>query len=215
MLGGLGAGLPGGPPPAVPEHLAADRCSTTPASCSSAGAMICAVGVLDDLIELDALTKLGGQILAAGFMVLNDVQLYSLKLPGVGQFVLDPTPGRAADHPAGGRHDQRGQLRRRPRRPGRRRGADRRGRVLRCSPTSSPTPTARPWRSRRRCCAPRWVAPAPASCRTTSSRPASSWATRARCCSAWCSSGSALTLTGQFASRSRCERRRRQPRLRS
>ena len=31
-----------------------------------AGAMICAVGVLDDLIELDALTKLGGQVLAAG-----------------------------------------------------------------------------------------------------------------------------------------------------
>jgi UDP-GlcNAc:undecaprenyl-phosphate GlcNAc-1-phosphate transferase len=47
--------------------------------------------VVDDLIELDALTKLGGQIVAAGFMVLNDVQLWSLKLPGVGQFVLDPT----------------------------------------------------------------------------------------------------------------------------
>ena len=53
--------------------------------------MICAVGVVDDLIELDALTKLGGQIVAAGFMVLNDVKLYSLKLPGFGQLVLDPT----------------------------------------------------------------------------------------------------------------------------
>ncbi len=31
-----------------------------------AGALICAVGVLDDLFELDALTKLGGQVLAAG-----------------------------------------------------------------------------------------------------------------------------------------------------
>src|SRR5687767_13291377 len=31
-----------------------------------AGAMICAVGVLDDLFELDALSKLGGQVLAAG-----------------------------------------------------------------------------------------------------------------------------------------------------
>jgi UDP-GlcNAc:undecaprenyl-phosphate GlcNAc-1-phosphate transferase len=49
--------------------------------------------VVDDLIELDALTKLGGQVVAAGFMVLNDVQLWSIKLPGVGQFVLDPAQG--------------------------------------------------------------------------------------------------------------------------
>src|SRR5262245_1156367 len=34
-----------------------------------AGMFICAVGVLDDLFELDALTKLGGQIVAAGFLV--------------------------------------------------------------------------------------------------------------------------------------------------
>ena len=47
--------------------------------------------MVDDLIELDALTKLGGQIVAAGFMVLNDVKLCSIKLPGVGQLVLDPT----------------------------------------------------------------------------------------------------------------------------
>ena len=53
--------------------------------------MICAVGVVDDLIELDALTKLGGQIVAAGFMVLNEVRFWSLNLPGGGQFVLDPT----------------------------------------------------------------------------------------------------------------------------
>ena len=56
-----------------------------------AGAMICAVGVLDDLIELDALTKLGGQIVAAGVLVLNDVKLYSVKLPVFDQLVLDPT----------------------------------------------------------------------------------------------------------------------------
>jgi len=48
-------------------------------------------GVVDDLIELDAITKLGGQIVAAGFLVLNGVQLWSLNLPGVGQFSLDPT----------------------------------------------------------------------------------------------------------------------------
>jgi UDP-GlcNAc:undecaprenyl-phosphate GlcNAc-1-phosphate transferase len=55
------------------------------------GAIICAVGVLDDLIELDALTKLAGQIVAAGYLVLNDVQLYSLRLPGGDQLSLDPT----------------------------------------------------------------------------------------------------------------------------
>jgi UDP-GlcNAc:undecaprenyl-phosphate GlcNAc-1-phosphate transferase len=90
MLGGLGAGL------LVARHLPFLSTSQPAVFHDSgvvllAGAMICAVGVVDDLIELDALTKLGGQIVAAGFMVLNNVQLYSLKLPGVGQFVLDPT----------------------------------------------------------------------------------------------------------------------------
>jgi UDP-GlcNAc:undecaprenyl-phosphate GlcNAc-1-phosphate transferase len=92
MLGGLGAGL------LVARHLPFLSTSQPTVFHDSgvvliAGAMICAVGVVDDLIELDALTKLGGQIVAAGFMVLNDVQLWSLELPGVGQFVLDPTQG--------------------------------------------------------------------------------------------------------------------------
>jgi UDP-GlcNAc:undecaprenyl-phosphate/decaprenyl-phosphate GlcNAc-1-phosphate transferase len=90
MLGGLGAGL------LVARHLPFLSTSQPAVFHDSgivllAGAMICGVGVVDDLIELDALTKLGGQLVAAGFMVLNDVQLYSLRLPGVGQFVLDPT----------------------------------------------------------------------------------------------------------------------------
>jgi UDP-GlcNAc:undecaprenyl-phosphate GlcNAc-1-phosphate transferase len=54
-----------------------------------AGAMVCALGVVDDLFELDALTKLGGQVLAAGFMVYNEVQLYYLYLPGNGMLSLD------------------------------------------------------------------------------------------------------------------------------
>ncbi len=92
MLGGLGAGL------LVARHLPFLSTSQPAVFHDSgivliAGAMICAVGVVDDLIELDALTKLGGQLVAAGFMVLNSVQLYSLKLPGVGQFALDPTQG--------------------------------------------------------------------------------------------------------------------------
>ncbi len=90
MLGGLAAGL------LVARHLPFLSTSQPAVFHDSgvvllAGAMICAVGVIDDLIELDALTKLGGQLVAAGFMVLNNVQLYSLRLPGVGQFVLDPT----------------------------------------------------------------------------------------------------------------------------
>jgi len=55
------------------------------------GALICAVGVLDDLFELDALTKLGGQVLAAGFLVVFEVKYWSFQLPGGAQFSLDPT----------------------------------------------------------------------------------------------------------------------------
>jgi UDP-GlcNAc:undecaprenyl-phosphate GlcNAc-1-phosphate transferase len=55
-----------------------------------AGAMICVLGVLDDLFELDALTKLGGQVLAAGFLVVNQVQYFSFQIPGRGQFSPDP-----------------------------------------------------------------------------------------------------------------------------
>ena len=55
------------------------------------GAMICVLGIFDDLFDLDALTKLGGQVLAAGFLVVNQVQYSSFQLPGRGQFSLDPT----------------------------------------------------------------------------------------------------------------------------
>lgn len=91
MLGGLGAGL-------LLAHRLPFLSTSQPFVFHDAGyvvlagAMICAVGVLDDLIELDALTKLGGQVVAAGFLVLNDVKLWSIKLPGsVGQLALDPT----------------------------------------------------------------------------------------------------------------------------
>jgi UDP-GlcNAc:undecaprenyl-phosphate GlcNAc-1-phosphate transferase len=90
MLGGLGAGL-------LMAHHLPFLSTSQPTVFHDAGvvliggAMICAVGVVDDLIELDALTKLGGQIVAAGFLVLNGVQLWSLNLPGIGQFSLDPT----------------------------------------------------------------------------------------------------------------------------
>ena len=54
-----------------------------------AGGMMCALGVLDDLLELDALTKLAGQVLAAGFLVVTGVQFYYIWLPGNGLLTLD------------------------------------------------------------------------------------------------------------------------------
>jgi UDP-GlcNAc:undecaprenyl-phosphate GlcNAc-1-phosphate transferase len=48
-----------------------------------AGAIICAIGVLDDRYELDSLTKLAGQVLATGLMVtMGGVQLADFYLPG-------------------------------------------------------------------------------------------------------------------------------------
>ena len=90
MLGGLGAGF------LVAHHLpflsrSGPQVFHDAGVVLIGGAIICAVGVLDDLLELDALTKFGGQVVAAAFLVLNDVQLWSLNLPGVGQFALDPT----------------------------------------------------------------------------------------------------------------------------
>jgi UDP-GlcNAc:undecaprenyl-phosphate/decaprenyl-phosphate GlcNAc-1-phosphate transferase len=51
-----------------------------------AGGIICLIGVLDDRYQVDALTKLAGQVFAAGVMVLLGVQLVSIYVPfgGVG-----------------------------------------------------------------------------------------------------------------------------------
>jgi len=45
------------------------------------GALVCLLGAVDDVFELDALTKLAGELLAAGVVVVQGVQLY-LPLPG-------------------------------------------------------------------------------------------------------------------------------------
>ena len=58
-----------------------------------AGALICAVGVLDDIFELDALTKLGGQVLAAGFLIVFNIQYVFLPTPDGTQFALDASQG--------------------------------------------------------------------------------------------------------------------------
>jgi UDP-GlcNAc:undecaprenyl-phosphate GlcNAc-1-phosphate transferase len=61
-----------------------------------AGILICAVGVLDDIFDLDALTKLGGQILAAGFLVGFGIQYFWFAQDtgaGTSVFVLDQAQG--------------------------------------------------------------------------------------------------------------------------
>lgn len=88
MLGGLAAGL------LVARHLpflggAPEVTRHDTDVVLIAGAIICAVGVIDDLIELDAITKLGGQVIAAGYMVVSGVQFYGLSMAGGSQFVLD------------------------------------------------------------------------------------------------------------------------------
>lgn len=45
--------------------------------------LVCALGVADDIWDLDWLTKLIGQVLAAGFLAWQGVQLYQLPIGGV------------------------------------------------------------------------------------------------------------------------------------
>jgi UDP-GlcNAc:undecaprenyl-phosphate GlcNAc-1-phosphate transferase len=58
-----------------------------------AGILICAVGVLDDIFDLDALTKLGGQMLAAGFLVGFGIQFTWVSYAQGKVFSLDPAQG--------------------------------------------------------------------------------------------------------------------------
>jgi hypothetical protein len=112
--------------------------------------LVCLLGVADDIWGLDAITKFAGQVLAAGVMASQGVQLLSLPIFGVTYL---PDTGDGHDHGAAGRgHDERGQLRRRPGRPGRRhRRASR-------PPASSRTRTASPRTTRPTGCSrsPRW-----------------------------------------------------------
>lgn len=49
----------------------------------AAGALIAVVGAVDDVVQLDALTKLAGQVLAAGLLAWQGVQLVTLPIGGV------------------------------------------------------------------------------------------------------------------------------------
>lgn len=58
-----------------------------------AGALICGVGVLDDIFDLDALTKFGGQVMAVGLLVYSGVQFKFFFTPDQNQFSLDSSQG--------------------------------------------------------------------------------------------------------------------------
>lgn len=55
-----------------------------------AGGLIVLLGAVDDRWGIDALTKLAGQVVAAGVMVLIGLQLLTLTIPGVGAISLGP-----------------------------------------------------------------------------------------------------------------------------
>jgi len=58
-----------------------------------AGGLICLIGVIDDIVELDALTKLGGQILATAVLIAFHVQYTFITQPNGIQFAIDPAQG--------------------------------------------------------------------------------------------------------------------------
>jgi UDP-GlcNAc:undecaprenyl-phosphate/decaprenyl-phosphate GlcNAc-1-phosphate transferase len=91
MFFGLCAGL------LVADHLAnlneVFAKSNEPRALLSGAALIWLIGVLDDKFEIDALIKLGGQMIAAGVMVMQGLTILWLPVPGVGSVALTQWQG--------------------------------------------------------------------------------------------------------------------------
>ncbi|MDL5203824.1 MraY family glycosyltransferase [Streptomyces sp. ALI-76-A] len=91
MFFGLCAGL------LVADHLAnlneVFSKSNEPRALLSGAALIWLIGVLDDKFEIDALIKLGGQMIAAGVMVMQGLTILWLPIPGVGSVALTQWQG--------------------------------------------------------------------------------------------------------------------------
>ncbi|UQA93082.1 MraY family glycosyltransferase [Streptomyces halobius] len=91
MFGGLCAGL------LVASHLTnmsdVFAKSNEPRALLSGAALIWVLGVLDDKWGVDALVKLGGQMIAAGVMVLQGLTILWIPVPGVGTVSLTPMQG--------------------------------------------------------------------------------------------------------------------------
>jgi UDP-GlcNAc:undecaprenyl-phosphate GlcNAc-1-phosphate transferase len=67
--------------------------SNEPRALLSGAALIWLIGVLDDKFEIDALIKLGGQMIAAGVMVMQGLTILWLPVPGVGLVALTQWQG--------------------------------------------------------------------------------------------------------------------------
>ena len=67
--------------------------SNEPRALLSGAALIWLVGVLDDKFELDALIKLGAQMIAAGVMVIQGLTILWIPVPGVGTVSLTAWQG--------------------------------------------------------------------------------------------------------------------------
>lgn len=67
--------------------------SNEPRALLSGAALIWLIGVLDDKFEIDALIKLGGQMIAAGVMVVQGLTILWLPIPGVGLVALTQWQG--------------------------------------------------------------------------------------------------------------------------
>ncbi|MDI9831168.1 MraY family glycosyltransferase [Streptomyces sp. KAU_LT] len=91
MFFGLCAGL------LVADHLtnlsAVFEKSNEPRALLSGAALIWLIGVLDDKFEIDALIKLGGQVIAAGVMVMQGLTILWLPIPKVGTVALTQWQG--------------------------------------------------------------------------------------------------------------------------
>ncbi|WP_432134114.1 MULTISPECIES: MraY family glycosyltransferase [unclassified Streptomyces] len=91
MFFGLCAGL------LVADHLTnlneVFERSNEPRALLSGAALIWLIGVLDDKFEIDALIKLGAQMIAAGVMVVQGLTILWLPIPGVGTVALTQWQG--------------------------------------------------------------------------------------------------------------------------
>ncbi|WP_320773545.1 MraY family glycosyltransferase [Streptomyces sp. CRN 30] len=67
--------------------------SNEPRALLSGAAVIWLIGVLDDKFEIDALIKLGAQMIAAGVMVVQGLTILWLPIPGVGNVALTQWQG--------------------------------------------------------------------------------------------------------------------------
>ncbi|MEV0116314.1 MraY family glycosyltransferase [Streptomyces sp. NPDC050844] len=67
--------------------------SNEPRALLSGAALIWLIGVLDDKFEIDALIKLGAQMIAAGVMVIQGLTILWIPVPGYGMVLLDQGQG--------------------------------------------------------------------------------------------------------------------------